>query len=215
MKKLLSVACLSTVFAIGAVAMAQTATSSQDPKGQNETKAKAKVGEKAPEFTLKDAAGKDIKLADYQGKLVVLQWINPKCPVCVGKMKDGSVKKMRDELKQLDKDVVHLMINSTSIEGGGAEATAAYLKEYKVEAPGLIDMDGTVGHLYGAKTTPHMFVIDAQGILRYDGAIDDNAKGDREVVTNYVVNAVKQIKAGETVEPDKTRSYGCSVKYKK
>ncbi|MHC4129834.1 MAG: thioredoxin domain-containing protein [Planctomycetota bacterium] len=78
----------------------------------------------------------------------------------------------------------------------------------------LIDRDGKVGHLYGAKRTPHMFVVDAKGILRYQGAIDDDSSGDKgDRATNYVVQAVRQIAAGDTVTPDVTRAYGCSVKY--
>ncbi|MHC4102825.1 MAG: thioredoxin domain-containing protein, partial [Planctomycetota bacterium] len=87
-------------------------------------------------------------------------------------------------------------------------------KTHKIDAPVLIDRDGKVGHLYGAKRTPHLFVIDAEGVLRYQGAIDDDQRGDKgEKATNYVVQAVRQIVAGETVAPDITRSYGCTVKY--
>ncbi|MHC4766083.1 MAG: thioredoxin domain-containing protein, partial [Planctomycetota bacterium] len=91
---------------------------------------------------------------------------------------------------------------------------AAYFKTHKIDAPVLIDRDGKVGHLYGAKRTPHMFVVDAKGILRYQGAIDDDSSGDKgDRATNYVVQAVRQIAAGDTVTPDVTRAYGCSVKY--
>jgi alkyl hydroperoxide reductase subunit AhpC len=121
---------------------------------------------------------------------------------------------MQKELKALDKDLVHLAINSTHYMD--EKAGAKYLKSYKLEMPALNDLDGTVGHLYGARTTPHMFVIDREGVLRYTGAIDDDSSGKKgEEATNYVVNAVQQIVAGETVSPDQTRSYGCGVKYAK
>jgi hypothetical protein len=87
------------------------------------------------------------------------------------------------------------------------------MKEHKVDIPALLDNDGAVGLLYGAKTTPHCYVIDANGVLVYQGAIDNNDKGDGKM--NYVVNAVTQLKAGESVSPSETKPYGCSVKYKK
>jgi peroxiredoxin len=174
---------------------------------------KAKVGEAAPAFTLKDASGKTHALTDYKGRIVVLQWINPDCPVCRRVSETGRVAAMRREIKALAPDIVHLAINSTNYMEPAVGA--AYLKSHDIDAPALDDRNGAVGRLYGAKTTPHMYVIDAEGILRYDGAIDDDTSGRKTEVTNYVVQAVGQIKAGETVAPDKTRSYGCSVKYAK
>ena len=115
-------------------------------------------------FTLKDAGGKEHTLADYKGKIVVLQWINPDCPYCVRVCEKGAVRSMRKQLEALDKDIVHLMINSTHYME--AERTAKYVKKNGMGAPGLIDRDGKVGRLYGARTTPHMFVID-KGTLIY------------------------------------------------
>jgi peroxiredoxin len=174
---------------------------------------KAKVGEAAPNFTLKDASGKAHSLADYKGRIVVMQWINPDCPVCRRVSSSGLVATMAKELKGIDSNIVHLTVNSTS--GMAAEKSAGYLKQNKIDAPALIDDDGTVGHMYGAMTTPHLFVIDAEGVLRYQGAFDDDPNGNKKDATNYVVNAVQQIKAGETVSPDYAKPYGCSVKYKK
>ncbi|MHC4217356.1 MAG: redoxin domain-containing protein [Planctomycetota bacterium] len=175
--------------------------------------ATAGIGEPAPAFALNDSEGKKHALADYRGKIVVLQWINPDCPVCLRTSSSGKVTAMRKQLDEISPGgVVHLTVNSTHYMEPAAGA--AYLKKYKIDAPVLIDQDGTVGHLYDAKRTPHMYVIDAKGILRYQGAIDDDssgAKGDQ--ATNYVVQAVQQIVAGETVAPDVTHSYGCSVKY--
>jgi peroxiredoxin len=175
---------------------------------------KAKLGERAPEFALKDADGKTHRLSDYEGKIVVLQWINPGCPVCKGCMNSGAVATMLSECKQADAEFVFLPINSTHFME--AKDTAAYLKKHKIDTPGLIDRDGTVGHLYGAKTTPHVFVIDKAGILRYDGAIDSARRGGDDAETvNYTVMAVRAVSAGETVSPDKTKPYGCGVKYDK
>lgn len=169
----------------------------------------AKIGAPAPAFTLKDTAGKDVSLADFKGKVVVLEWMNPDCPVCREKMEDGSVAKMMADSKAIDPNVVFLFINSTHYMADKPASSGDYLTKNKVQAAALIDGDGAVGKAYGAKTTPHCYVIAADGTLAYDGAIDD--KGS----TNYVVSAVKALKEGTAVSPATTRAYGCSVKYKK
>jgi peroxiredoxin len=200
---------------------AQSTTSKDKYQGKDKTNkkkgdkstAKAQVGEPAPNFTLADADGKEHSLSDFKGKIVVLQWINPKCPVCVRCASTGIVQDMHEDVKGLDDDVVFLAINST--HWMTVKDSAAYLKEKKLDMPGLDDQDGKVGRLYGAKTTPHMYVIDQKGILRYSGAIDNDRRGNKDDAMNYVVNAVSQIVAGETVSPDRTQPYGCSVKYKK
>ena len=174
----------------------------------------AVIGKLAPNFTLKDASDETYTLADYKGKVVVLQWINPGCPVCRRVHTTDVVENMTKELKRLDADIVLLDINST--RDMDAKASAKYLKDHDSATPGLDDHAGTVGRLYGAKTTPHLYVIDQEGILRYSGAIDDDPSGAKgEAAVNYVVNAVSQIKAGETVAPDSMKPYGCSVKYAK
>lgn len=177
-------------------------------KGDKAEKAGATVGQPAPAFTLKDSAGKSVSLSDYAGKIVVLEWINPGCPVCKDKMQSGAVTKMMTESRAADSDVVFLFINSTHAMADKPAASGEYLATYKVSAPALIDGDGAVGKAYGAKTTPHCYVIDSKGVLAYNGAIDD--KGS----TNYVVNAVKALKEGKAVTPSTTRPYGCGVKYK-
>ena len=169
----------------------------------------AKIGAPAPAFTLKDTAGKDVSLADFKGKVVVLEWMNPDCPVCREKMEDGSVAKMMADSKAIDPNVVFLFINSTHYMADKPASSGDYLSKNKVEAAALIDGDGAVGKAYGAKTTPHCYVVAADGTLAYDGAIDD--KGS----TNYVVSAVKALKEGKAVSPATTKAYGCSVKYKK
>ncbi len=173
----------------------------------------AKVGDAAPNFTLKDAQGKEHSLADYKGKVVVLEWMNEGCPVCRSVMEGGLVGAMMTESKKADPDVVFLFINSTAKDAGKPEKSAKYLEKHKVDGTALIDGDGTVGHLYGAKTTPHCFVIDAQGTLAYAGAFDNEKEGSDNV--NYVVSAVTALKAGQTPSPSSTRPYGCGIKYKK
>ena len=178
-------------------------------KAKGDAHAHAKVGSPAPAFTLKNTDGKDVSLSDFAGKTVVLQWINPDCPVCKGKMEDGSVAKMMADAKAADPDVVFLLVNSTHYMADKPATNADYMKANKVIATALVDGDGAVGHMYGAKTTPHCYVIDPKGTLAYDGAIDD--KGSK----NYVVDAVTAIKQGKAVSPATTKPYGCSVKYKK
>jgi peroxiredoxin len=175
--------------------------------------AKAKVGEAAPNFTLKTTDGKEWSLSDAKGKVVVLEWVNPECPVCVRVMTDGIVANTIKGCKEQFSDVVYVAINSSAARPSSLEGTAAYLKEHKVEIPALLDSEGSVGMMYGAKTTPHCFVIDANGKLAYQGAIDNGDRGDGKM--NYVVNAVTQLKKGESVSPSETKSYGCSVKYKR
>jgi len=221
--------CLSVMLgASGALAAAQAGNTGPNPSNTNQSgnpgnagpasrpnaPMTADIGKPAPEFTLKDAAGNTYRLSDYKGRIVVLQWVNPDCPVCRRVSKTGVVGNMAAQLKQMDPNVAHLAINSTHYmePGDGAK----YYSSHKIDAPVLSDKDGTVGRMYGAKTTPHLFVIDKKGVLRYSGAIDDDRGGSMgNGATNYVANAVRQLLAGEAVSPDMTRPYGCSVKYAK
>jgi peroxiredoxin len=193
---------------------AKPAAPAEKEQGKKEGKkaekgAQAKVGEAAPNFTLKTTDGKEWSLSDAKGKVVVLEWINPECPICVRVMKDGTVANTIKGVTEQFSDVVYVAINSSAARPSSLEGTAAYMKEHKVEIPALLDNDGAVGLMYGAKTTPHCYVVAADGTLAYDGAIDD--KGS----TNYVVSAVKALKEGKAVSPATTKAYGCSVKYKK
>jgi peroxiredoxin len=175
-----------------------------------------KVGEKAPDFTLTDTDGKKHTLSDYAkaGKIVVLEWFNPDCPFI--KKHHTKATTMNDlAAEQQKKDVVWLAINSGAPgkQGAGLERNKAAKTEYKMNYPILLDEAGTVGRMYGAKTTPHMFVIAKDGTLIYKGAIDDDKSPDKVGATLYVRTAVNSYAAGEKVEPSETTSYGCSVKY--
>jgi|MDTC01.3.fsa_nt_gb peroxiredoxin/YHS domain-containing protein len=175
---------------------------------------KAVVGQRAPNFTLKDTGGEEVSLSDFAGKMIVLQWINKDCPVCRRVMEKGLTAKMLGDLKGLDGNFVWLAIDTTHYMK--AADTAAYLKKHGMSGKGLMDPTGKVGRMYGAKTTPHLYVIDTKGVLRYSGALNDDRRGRMGTdATNYAVNAVKQIVAGEEVSPSSTRPYGCSVKYNK
>lgn len=172
----------------------------------------AAVGQKAPDFQFTDLNGKSHSLAEFSGKTVVLQWMNPGCPVCKRKMESGDVAKMMSAAKTADPNVVWIFVNSTNPGmGGSVEGSAKYLKDNKVDAIAFFEADGAVGKLFGARTTPHLFVIDGKGTLAYAGAMDD-AEGEKKGV-NFAVEAVKSIKAGKTPSPASTKPYGCSVKY--
>lgn len=178
-----------------------------------------KVGTDAPAFTLTDTSGKKHSLADYKGKFVVLEWFNEGCPFVKKHYTSGNMQKLQQEYT--GKDVVWLSISS-SAEGQQGHMTPENapktISEWNMNATKvLLDHDGKVGKLYGAKTTPHMFVIDKQGKLVYQGAIDSKAtanKADVADAENYVRVALDNSMAGKPVTNASTKPYGCSVKYK-
>lgn len=182
--------------------------------------AAVEIGAPAPDFTLTDLDGKPHKLSDYKGKIVVLEWNNPDCPIVKKHYdKSGNIPKLQ---KSATADgVVWLMINSGAAGKEGGSYTNAQLKDYlakrnAVPTAYLPDHDGKVGHLYGAKTTPHMYIITADGKLAYNGAIDSIRSADPADIakaTNYVSVALAAVKAGKPVEKASTEPYGCSVKY--
>jgi peroxiredoxin len=172
------------------------------------------VGETAPAFQLKDLNGKTRSLADAKGKVVVLEWINPNCPFSDRHARE----KTMSELSKKYGSVVWLGINSTNPEHRDYLQPAEHLawtKKNGVNYPVLYDPAGAVGHAYGAKTTPHMFVIDEQGKIVYNGAIDDDPSGrkPRPERANYVDGALTAEQGGKSIDPATTKPYGCSVKY--
>jgi peroxiredoxin len=177
--------------------------------GFAQTKAIAKVGEKAPQFSLQDQNGKSVSLSDYSGKIVVLEWFNEECPIVQRHYKDDAMNKLAGKYKE--KGVVWLAINSTS-----GKTNAANLKAdaaWKTNRPILNDSIGKVGHEYGATNTPGMFIINMDGVLAYTGGIDDNINGDKNQVKNYVAQALDELLAGKPVSEPQTKQYGCTVKY--
>jgi peroxiredoxin len=176
-----------------------------------------KIGDKVPDFTATDVNGKQVKFSDFAGKTVVLQWVNPGCPVCRKVTESGQVAQMITDAKAIDPNVVFLMVNSTASTASDPKVTADYLSSHKVQSTAaLIDGDGKVGHMFDAKTTPDLFVVDSKGTLVYGGAFDDSSdRGETAGKTNYVLNTLKQLKAGQSVSPSTTKPYGCSVKYGK
>jgi peroxiredoxin len=175
----------------------------------------ASVGGKAPDFTLASIDGKAVSLHDSAGKTVVLEWFNPDCPFV--RFAHGDKGPLASQPKRVESTgVVWLAINSSApgLQGSGKERNIKAAKEYGMSYPILVDENGKVGKQYGARTTPHMYVIDKTGILRYSGAIDNAPLGKTEGGTpvNYVDQALKGVDSGK-VEQAKTEAYGCSVKY--
>lgn len=167
------------------------------------------VGEPAPAFTLVDEAGNTHNLADYRGRVVVLEWTNPQCPFIVRHYGADTIENI--DTRYDDAQVAVLAVNSSHFNT--AADSAAWKADQGFAYHTLLDTDGTVGHLYGARTTPHMYVIDAEGLLRYAGAIDNDPRGNNDAPTNYVVAAVDALLAGQAPEVTATDAYGCSVKY--
>ena len=182
------------------------------------THAQATVGQPAPAFSASDTAGKAVSLADFKGKYVVLEWTNPGCPFV--RKHYGSGNLPATQKAATDKGVVWLAINSTERAASDYLKPAAFdawMKEHSA-APtaALMDEDGVIGQAYGARTTPHMYIVDPQGKLIYAGAIDSKPTSnpaDIKTATNYVTSALGEALAGKPVSRATTQAYGCSVKY--
>ncbi len=178
----------------------------------------AKVGDAAPDFTGTASNGQTFHLSDYRGKYVVLEWHNNGCPFVRKQYNSGNMQRLQKQWT--GQGVVWLTILS-SAQGKQGYMTAGEENDYlaKMQAAptaALLDPSGEIGHLYDAKTSPHMFVINPQGVLIYDGAIDDKPTPDLADVPgakNYVSLALEQAMSGKQVEISATRPYGCSVKY--
>jgi hypothetical protein len=179
----------------------------------------AEAGQAAPDFTLTDVAGKTHKLSDYRGKTVVLEWVNPECPFVVKHYESSGNIPALQKAAAAD-GVVWLSINSGKAGAQGdyepTKVSAWSSKTGAAPAAYLRDSDGKVGKLYGAKTTPHMYVISGDGTLVYNGAIDSIRSTKTEDIgkaTNYVTAALASVKAGQPVAKATSEPYGCPVKY--
>jgi len=182
------------------------------------TIAAADVGKLAPDFTLADTEGHAVRLADYKGKVVVLEWFNPKCPFVNNSHTKGSL--VDAAKRHAAEGVVWLGINSAAPgkQGSGADATREGKAKFGLAHPILLDESGDVGRAYGATNTPHLFVIDKAGTLVYRGAVDNSPDGEGESPTggklvSYVDAALADLAAGRPVATPATKAYGCSVKY--
>lgn len=178
------------------------------------------VGSAAPDFSAPDSKGKTHSLLQYKGKYVVLEWFNPECPFVKKHYTSSNMQKLQQEYAS--KGVVWLSVDSSAPGTQGnlspdqAEKTMSELKTKSTAL--LLDQDGKVGRAYGAKNTPHMFVINPEGKIVYEGAIDSKATpnpSDIPSSTNYVKIALDESLAGKPVTTAQTKPYGCSVKYAK
>lgn len=180
--------------------------------------ANAKIGEKAPEFSVVDSSGKVQKLSDHQGKIVVLEWYNKDCPYVRKHYDANNMQKLQSDLT--GQGAIWLTVVSSRVGKQGHQSAADTVVNTKKEnakpTAVLLDEDGKMGKAYGAKTTPHIYVIDEKGILRYNGAIDSNSSADPATIAtaeNYLTAAFASVKKGEAVAKATTKPYGCSVKY--
>ncbi len=177
-----------------------------------------RIGAPAPLFVGEDALGNTHELKDYRGKIVVLEWTNPGCPYVVKHYETGNMQALQKQYTE--QGIIWLTVNSSARNKQGnmsPEQAQSYLSE-KGAAPSayLIDSSGTIGKMYGAKTTPHMFIVNAAGELVYAGAIDDNSSSRHssiEGAKNYVAEALDALLESKPIQTASTRAYGCSVKY--
>ncbi len=184
----------------------------------NISRAAVEIGQPAPDFTLTDIQGQTHKLSEFMGKTVVLEWVNPECPFVKKHYESGN---MPSTQKAATADgVVWLTINSGNARAQGdfdAAKVASWSKQTGAAPTAYFrDQDGKVGRLYGAKTTPHLYVITKEGTLVYNGAIDSIRSADVADIakaTNYVNAALASVKAGKPVEKSASQPYGCAVKY--
>ncbi len=177
------------------------------------------IDKPAPSFSVQDTTGKVVGLDSFKGKTVVLEWTNKGCPYVHKHYATGNMQKLQKDAR--DSDVVWLTVISSAPGLQGhmtADAADAYVAKMKASpAAVLLDEEGKMGRAYDARTTPQMYIIDGEGVLRYMGAIDDKPTaniGDVKNAKNFVTAALASLAAGKDVAIKSTRAYGCSVKYK-
>lgn len=214
-------ACRSRESVDAAKAPAEAPLAAEKPKadsGDPKIVEAAAVGKPAPDFTLTDLDGNSVKLSALRGKPVVLEWFNPACPFVKASHTKGSLVGTAERHRQAG--VVWFAINSggPGKQGAGREENSEARERFALKHPILLDPTGAVGKLYGAKTTPHIFIINSEGDLAYRGAIDNSPDGEGESpkdgkLVNYADEALAAIQAGKPVPHAETEPYGCSVKY--
>jgi peroxiredoxin len=175
-------------------------------------------GQPAPAFTLADLDGRKVALADFKGKYVVLEWTNPGCPFVQKHYDSGNMQALQKRFT--GEGVQWIVINSTTPSHSDylkpAEQKAWLAKHGAAASVAALDADGKVGRTYAAKVTPHMYVIDPNGVLVYAGAIDDKRSAnpaDVKIANNYLVQAFAELRAGRAVSAPSTQAYGCTIKY--
>ena len=197
---------LTTILASAALALASHAAFA------------ASAGQAAPDFSVTDSTGKAVRLSDFKGRYVVLEWTNPECPFVRKHYDSANMQSLQKEWGA--KDVVWLSVNSTNQSSSeyktGAQMNSWMQAQGAAQKAVLIDSNSATGRQYAAKTTPHMFVVDPTGQIVYAGAIDDKRSARPEDVktsSNYVRLALSEAMAGKPVSTPNTTPYGCSVKY--
>jgi peroxiredoxin len=179
--------------------------------------AAVEIGKPAPDFTATDINGNTVHLSDYKGKIVIIESYNADCPYCHNQYKTGAMQDLQKDLTA--KGAVWLLVNSVNPQNPSHRTDAQARQEMTAEKMNVTawidDSSGAVGHLYGMKTTPDMYVIDKNGTLVYEGAIDDQPDPfhDPNTARNYVREAVDDLLAGKPIAVSHTKPYGCSVKY--
>jgi peroxiredoxin len=209
-KQIISVLC---VLVISGLALADAAEKKACP---SDCQKACCITQTAPDFTLKDINGKAVQLSKLKGTTVVLEWTSYDCPFVKAHYDTESKTMSKLAAKYADQGVVWLTINSTHY--ATAETNRAWAEKYQLKQTVLVDSDGKVGKLYKAKTTPHIFIIDKEGKIAYQGAIDNAPLGKKpegKELVNYVDKALAELLDGKKVEIAKTKPYGCSVKYAK
>ena len=176
------------------------------------------IGASAPGFDGKTSTGETISLSDFAGQTVVLEWTNDGCPFVQKHYETGNMQATQEAVNEKGGVWISIISSAPGKQGHADAARAAMLTDTRGAQPDhvILDPSGDIGRLYAAKTTPHMFVIDGAGVLRYDGAIDDQPSANHATVdgaTNYALAAFNAVTAGAPVETAQTKPYGCSVKY--
>ncbi|QBK04067.1 thioredoxin family protein [Hylemonella gracilis] len=176
------------------------------------------IGQAAPDFSLRDVNGKTVRLSDFRGRHVVLEWNNPSCPFVQKHYGSGNMQQLQKEAAA--RNVAWLTINSTETGHGDYQAPAQLARWMReqggVPAATLMDADGAAGRAYGARVTPHMYIVDPQGRLIYAGGVDDKPSArasDLVGATNYIRVGLRQALAGQPLSQPTTRAYGCTIKY--
>jgi hypothetical protein len=210
-------------FATSSIAAATLLAVTSSAWAQATATATATVGQTAPNFSAKDVNGKTVSLADFKGKTVVLEWVNPGCPYVRKHYEGGNMQGTQQDA--MAKNVVWLAINSTGNDHPDylkPADLAKWMKDKKAPVGNalmhtLMDEDGKIGKAYGARTTPHLYIVDGKGMLVYAGGIDSiptASAADIAKATNYVKVSLSEMASAKPLSNSVTRAYGCSVKYK-
>ncbi len=175
------------------------------------------VGKTAPDFTAVDSNGKTVRLSEYRGKLVVLEWTNHGCPYVQKHYRSGNMQRVQRAARKMGAVWLSVISSAPGLQGhvDGVRANALTRERNAAPTRVILDPKGVIGHKYEASNTPHMFIVGPTGKLLYMGAIDDKptAWGDPKGAKNYVLAALAEIKAGKAVTVASTQAYGCTVKY--